>query len=296
MRNKSKEQYENEINDLFSQYTDISGDGMDALRKTLLYRLINTAAEYIFNYSPIKNKENYGEEIFITIKDCIGLFDSDKGSNFVHYLNASVKNNLTKSSVRHHEFDKYRGLGISSKTIRKIKKVLEQKQLFTESGRNAGHEEMLRWIGKNLGLSPRLIKTYLNKAALLNRAVSYTSAQDELYVSGATPEEMAIRAENLRETLNAFDAVFVRTQERVKPYLRLLISAKYFELFEAADAQHQLPRQYSFFDYEAIEKWRTGDIVPTQRDIANEWDRTEQDASRTLGKFEKKVQEKLKKW
>jgi hypothetical protein len=33
--------------------------------------------------------------------------------------------------------------------------VLYQKQLFMESGKNAGFEEMLQWIAKNLGLTPR---------------------------------------------------------------------------------------------------------------------------------------------
>jgi hypothetical protein len=102
--------------------------------------------------------------------------------------------------------------------------------------------------------------------------------------------------ESLSETLNAFNAVFAKNQERIKPYLRLLISAKYYEDFEAAIAPYQLPQKYPFFDYEAITAWRAGKISPTQRDIAREWGRSEQDASRTIKRFEKKVQEKLKKW
>jgi hypothetical protein len=300
MRYQSKAQYEAEISDLFSRYGEVSGGGMEAFRKTLLYRLINTTAEYVFKYLPIPNKEEYGEEIFTTINNCIASFTSGRGTNFLHYLKASLKNNLANGAARHQYFKKYQGLGISVKTIAKIKKVLYQKQLFMESGKNAGFEEMQQWIAKNLGLTPRAVKNYLDKSILLNTENLYNNYEDDSYeypdLNLPRPEEIIIKAESLRAALDAFNEVFGKTQERVKPYLRRLISAKYYEYFEAAAAPRQLPQQYPFFDYEAITTWRTGERTPAQRDIALEWGRTEQDASRTIGKFEKKVQEKLKKW
>ncbi|MDR0583294.1 MAG: hypothetical protein LBG57_02950, partial [Treponema sp.] len=133
---------------------------------------------------------------------------------------------------------------------------------------------------------------------LLNGESPYNNYQDDFYeypdLDSPNPEETAIKTESLQETLDVFNEVFGGTQERIKPYLRRLISAKYYDYFEAAIAPRQLPRKYPFFDYEAIAAWRSGKKAPTQRDIAREQGRTEQDASRTIGKFEKKVQKKLK--
>jgi hypothetical protein len=159
---------------------------------------------------------------------------------------------------------------------------------------------MVQWIANNLGLTPQTVKKYLDKSNLLNEENLYDNYHDDSCecpdLDSLNPEEIIIKAESLRATLDAFDAVFSKTQERIKPYLRRLISAKYYEYFEAAIAPRQLSQKYPFFDYEAIAAWRTGKEAPTQRDIAREWERTEQDASRTIGRFEKKVREKLKKW
>jgi hypothetical protein len=294
MRDKSKEQYEAEINDLFEQYAAVSGDDMDTLRKTLRYRLINTTAEYIFSkHVIIPNKEEYGEEIFNTVKYCINSFAADKGNNFVHYLRASLKSNLAKSETQHRYFNKYRGLGISAKTIGKIKKVLYQKQIFAESGKNASHEEIINWIGKSLGMETKTVKNYLDKSILLNEEEDYSDNAIQEYpgLNPFNPEELFMSAESLRETLDVFNEVFTKTQERIKPYLRLLISMKYFE---AAIEAQKLQKQYPFFDYTEIALWAKEKKLPGQKDIAQKWGRTESDASRTIEKFEKKVREKLK--
>jgi hypothetical protein len=299
MRNQAKALCEAEVDDLFSRYAEARGGDMDALRKTILYQLVNAAAEYIFKCVPMPNKEEYGEEIFTTIRNCVASFDRDKGFSFVHYLAASIRKNLSKGAARHHYFKKYQGLGVSIKTIAKIKKVLYQKQLFMESGKDADFEEMLQWIAKNLGLTTGAVKKYLGKSNLLNGESLYDRYQGSFYdyqdFDSLNPEELIIKTESLKETLDVFNEAFGKTQDRVKPYLSMLISAKYYEYFEAAVAPRQLSQTYPFFDYAAIRAWRAGKEAPTQKDIAREWGRTEQDASRTIGKFEKKVQEMLKK-
>jgi hypothetical protein len=302
MRDKSKEQYEEEINNLFKQYSEVSGSDMDAYRKTLFYRLMNTTAEYVFSkHIIIKNKEGYGEEIFTTIKNCIGSFDFTKGSNFPHYLKASIKQNLLKSNIQNLYFNKLNGLHISMKTLNKIKEVVNQKQLFTEYGKNANYEEMIHWIAKNLDLEPKTVKKYLDKQILLNTLDEYNVCQDEAdgkhssifgnFIS-QNPEEVFIHAELLIEILDGFNEVFSQTQERVKPYLSRLLSAKYYD---AALEARKLKKEYPFFDYKEIAIWSRERTIPNQKDIAESWKRNETDASRTIEKFEKRVREKLKK-
>lgn len=302
MQNKSKEQYEEEIHALVRQYSEVSGDGMDILKKTMFYRLMNVAAEYVFSrHIIIKNKEEYGEEIFKTIKNCIASFNFDKGDNFVHYLKAGIKQNLKKSKTENRRFDTSGGVHISTKTIHKIKKTLYQKQLFTMSGKNANYEEMVHWIGKNLGLDPKTVKNYLDKSILLNVPGEYDFYQDEadekhnampayINFTSQSSEEAYIHTESLIELLDIFNEVFNKTQERVKPYLRQLLSAKYFEA--AVEAQ-KLNKNYPFFDYKTIKTRAIGQNISTQKEIAEKWRRDESDASRTIEKFEKRVKEKI---
>jgi hypothetical protein len=269
---------------------------MEAFRKTALYALTTTAAEYIFSkHITIKNKEEYGEEIFTTIKNCIGLFDSTKGDNFVYYLRASIKQNLTRSTRQSVYLNKLNGLHISLKTIHKKKKVMAQKQLFIEYKKNANDEEMIHWIAKNLDLEPKTVKKYLDKENMLITQEEYDD-QDEadgsIFSGSASqnPQETFIQSESLIEILDVFNEVFRQTQERVKPYLSELLSAKYYE--DALKAQ-ELKKEYPFFDYEKIGKWSSEKKAPNQKGIAETWNKNETDASRTIEKFEKKVREKL---
>jgi hypothetical protein len=175
--------------------------------------------------------------------------------------------------------------------IANIQKVLYQKQLFTETGKNAGYGEMIQWIGKNLGLAPQRVKKYLDRSKLLNGEDDY-AIQEYPGLNPSNPEEQFMNAESLAEILDVFDAVFAKTQERIKPYVRQLISAKYFE---AALEARKLRKQYFFFDYAEIALWAKEKKVPGQKDIAKKYGRTESDASRTIEKFEKKTRERLKK-
>jgi hypothetical protein len=299
---KSKEQYEAEINNLFAQYSKVSGSDMDAYRKTILYNLMNTTAEYIFSkHVIIKNKEEYGEEIFATMKNCIGSFDFTKGDNFLYYLKASIRQNLIKSSVQNVYSNKLNGLSISSKTINKIKRVVDQKKIFIAYRKNASYEEMIQWIAKNLGLGLKTVKEYLDKQNLLNTQEEYDVYQDESgenhssIFSGfmsQSPEETYIHSESLIEILDVFNEVFSQKQGRIQPYLRLLLSVKYYEA--AVEAQ-KMKKEYPFFDYEKIAIWSREKNIPNQKDIAKSQNKNESDASRTIDKFEKGVREKLKK-
>jgi hypothetical protein len=159
---------------------------------------------------------------------------------------------------------------------------------------------MVQWIAKNLDLEPKMVKKYLGKQNLLNaqEEYDYQDEYDEKQSStfsgftSSSPEEAFIHSESLIETLDVFNEVFSKTQKRVKPYLSELLSSKYYEA--ALEAQ-KLKHNYPFFDYKKIAIWSRGKNVPSQRDIAKSWNRNETDASRTIEKFEKRAQGKLRK-
>jgi len=88
--------------------------------------------------------------------------------------------------------------------------------------------------------------------------------------------------------LETFENVFRNKQERVKPYLRKLITHEYFEYIA------HFFRTYSFVDTEMVKNVLLyKKELPSQKEIAEGFGKLEADASRTINNFKKEVKEKL---
>jgi hypothetical protein len=103
-----------------------------------------------------------------------------------------------------------------------------------------------------------------------------------------SPEEEIIKKEEIIAELEMVESVFKNKQERVKPYLRKLVTHEYFEKIV-----HFLGT-YSFVDTEMIKNVLLNKkLLPSQKEIAEIFGKLEADASRTINKFKKEVEEKL---
>jgi len=102
------------------------------------------------------------------------------------------------------------------------------------------------------------------------------------------PEEELIKKEEVMTELETVENVFKDKQERVKPYLRKLITHEYFEHIA------HFFRTYSFVDTEMVKNVLLHKKkLPSQKEIAEGFGKLEADASRTINKFKKEVEEKL---
>ena len=104
------------------------------------------------------------------------------------------------------------------------------------------------------------------------------------------PEEELTEKEAIMTELETVDDVFRNKQERVKAYLSKLVTREYIEKVV------RFFGIYSFVDVEMVKNvlFKKGS-VPSQKDIAIAFGRLEADASRTMGKFRREVEQKLKK-
>jgi hypothetical protein len=104
------------------------------------------------------------------------------------------------------------------------------------------------------------------------------------------PEEEILKKEEIKEELETVEIVFRNKQERVKPYLRKLVTHEYFEKIV------RFLGTYSFVDTEMVKNVLLNKkVLPSQKEIAEIFGKLEADASRTINKFKKEVKERLEK-
>jgi hypothetical protein len=101
-----------------------------------------------------------------------------------------------------------------------------------------------------------------------------------------------IQKQTIHNILSEIDKMFKNRQDRVKPYLRALLTLKMLKLLDSIES---LPSGYEFIDYGFFEKYSKENKLPTQKEVAALFGRDETDASRTLSKFSKRIEHEIKK-
>ena len=102
------------------------------------------------------------------------------------------------------------------------------------------------------------------------------------------PEDEIIKKEEIMEELDTVEKVFRNKLDKVKPYLRKLVTHEYF------DKIVRFLGTYSFVDTEMVKNVLLNrKVLPSQKEIAEIFGKHEADASRTINKFKKEVERKL---
>ena len=91
--------------------------------------------------------------------------------------------------------------------------------------------------------------------------------------------------------LDVIEHAFIKKQDRVKPWLRTLWTRKCFNALAEIDFPD---KEYTWIDYEFLEKYRKIKKIPSQKEIAAIYGRVEQDASRAIRQFRELVEPQLK--
>jgi hypothetical protein len=116
--------------------------------------------------------------------------------------------------------------------------------------------------------------------------------RDNKSIDDTTPAENEKKEDAFiqkHDILNVIDKVFKSKQERIKPYLRALITLEILKAeFET------LPDGYECIDYTFFEKYSNGLKKPTQKEVAKDFGRDETDASRTINRFYKSLRPDLR--
>lgn len=280
-----RKEYEIKINEspLFSLNKETQ---YNAYRKEALKMV-----EYLYFYLCAINYERYsdlGYEIVELANRCINNYDISKGV-FLHYFNTSWKNEYKKIRQVNIENDKYRGLHISETDKRNVRKYI---RLAQSRGSDCSTQEFINNLSEamNLPVLDVIEVIKISGIAVESNVLQNDDGENydifDLIAPDESIEEKVIQEENIYVIFEKIQTTYNSLQGRQKQVISDVITAKICDNLEDICfwAEH-----FDFINIEILEKYKKTGEIPTQRDIAQKYNRDESSISRTLKQFKEKL-------
>ena len=254
--------------------------------------------EYLYCYLLSINEEKYiefGAEILTTATNCIKNYAPENG-DFLNYFNSAMKKEYRRAFAKKQIDEMRHGIHVSEEVeanIRKIVRYMKSKGITQVSDRRI-HD-----IAENLGIPEGKVREYitvnLNATAISDETVNddgeESSLFDTLADDGEDIHKTHEESENYKELLLKIEDVYRSCQDRQKPIISEIMTAKVCETI----CEMKISTEgISFIDKEIIVRYIKTGITPTQRDIAKKYQKEEASISRTVSKFEEKLKQNLK--
>ena len=284
----SKEEYERMIND--SPLFEMDKEKDIALYKRERYNLLCLITDYyrlhIYKY---KKLEDYSLTLMETADECIRYYRREKG-DFINLLNHNMKRNFGIAKAKE-AADKYRqGITLgeeNEKTIRTMVAYAKSKNL------DLNDISIRHKIATALKIPVESIKDLLamNENATVQSSTVKNDDGEEVELfdlrqdPSDTPDKKAIAGAALTEWLDDIETAFNSAQNRQKPLLSMLLTAKLLDEF----GKIGILSGRTFYDESVSEFYEQSGRVLTSRQIAEKFGVSEQSASRTYKNFIAKI-------
>ena len=249
------------------------------------YRMI----EFLYCYLLAINQyeyEPYGCEITEVAIRCINNFDGSKGV-FLHYFNSAWKQEYSHIMGKKIEEEKYRGLRITEEDRRAVRKYIKLAQQMRMDCRADQLFEQLS-MAMNLPVERIIELAQLNSVTVGSDSYIGDDGEEQSLwdkIQGSENVSQSIEtAENIEELLRRLEREYESLQQRQKPIVSDMITAKICTFLTEAEAG-----KFTFISESVLERYRKNGIVPTQRNIAQKYGRDEASISRTINTFLKKL-------
>lgn len=290
----TKGQYENLINGANFFLIDRTKDS--ELWKTEARKLLVLTIEY-YKECVLRREtfENYGVELFESIKQGIRSFSPDKGV-FLHYVNVAIKRRIRQKKLSDALDRQRRGLSVSEKDNQLIKKMLAY---VRSKGYDISDPKTQDRIAGQFHLSIEQVRICVEQSQIrvIDETVSNSKGESSSVFDGIASnrpnaEEMIEENEKQLEIIRRVDAVFQICQERQKPLLSYLLTARLIPEMDLNEYVLEELETISFIDKQLLKEFIASGKMPPARQIATEFGLTEQSVSRTLKVFFEKVPRK----
>ena len=249
------------------------------------YRMIELLYCYLLSINQ-HEYEPYGCEITEVAIRCISNFDESKGV-FLHYFNSAWRQEYSHIMGKELEDEKYRGLRLTEEDRRAVRKYIKLAQQLRMDSRPDQ-------LYKKLSMAMNLPIERIIELAQLNNVIvgsdSYIGDDGEEQslwdqIQGDENVSQGIEtAENIEELLCRLEREYESLQQRQKPIVSDMITAKICTFLTEADVG-----RFTFVSASVLERYRKDGTVPTQREIALKYSRGEASISRTVNTFLKKL-------
>lgn len=290
----TKEQYEEQINSAFVFSIDRSKDS--ELWKTEARKLLVLTIDYFKDCIMRKETfENYAVELFESIQQSIRSFSPDKGT-FLHYVNVAVKHRIDQKKLADTLDQQRQGMSVSAKDNQLIRKMLS----FARSkGYNVNDRETQERIAAQFNVPVSQVRFCVEQSQIkvINETISdeegeESSIFDKIASADPNAEQSMEDKEKQFDLIRRIDVAFRACQDRQKPLLSRLLTAKLIPAIDLNDDALLELETVSFIDKPLMKEYLSGVRMPTARQIAEEYGTLEQSVSRTYKTFLEKVPRK----
>lgn len=291
--NKSRIEYENLIRTsiLFS---------LDRETQTIAYkREALKMVEYLYLYLTSINADKYSEyglEITQTAKRCIENYTKESG-DFLNYFNSAISKEYRKAFAQKRFSEQHGGVHIPEQEQRIINKFIK---LAETQGVYDLSDEIINKISEATGIKKERIREcislYQNSFVVEDTYTDDEGNESSIFdyiASDKFTEDSIIELDTAKELLEKVDDVFKKRQERQKPLLSKLITAKIFHQLQSDENLLSIVNKMAFFDLDVFEASIMQGSPPTAKEIGEKLGLSEQSISRTAKEFFKKLKIRL---
>jgi hypothetical protein len=283
----NKEKYEQLIlaSPLFSLERETSAYKKEALKMV----------EYLYQYMLSINESKYieyGLEITETANKCISSFKIENGS-FLNYFNVSMAKEYRRASAKKQIEEMRGGIHIAEEDERNIRKIVKY---INSQGIDEPTKEHIRLVAEAYELDESYVEELIraNKEAVTISPNSYNDDGESVSIFDMIPSTESVDSElfdkeGCEEILSKIEECFLECQERQKPILSAMLTVK---ICETVCSNGISVEPYSFANKEIIETYIKYGVLPTQRDIADRFEKNEASVSRTVKEFLEKIKNK----
>ena len=290
----SKEQYEEQINsaDVFS----IDRSNNSVLWETEARKLLVLTIEYYKDCVMRKETfENYAVELFESVQQSIRSFSPEKGT-FLHYVNVAVKHRINQKKLADTLDQQRQGMSVSAKDNQLIRKMLS----FARSkGYNVNDRETQERIAAQFNVPVLQVRFCVEQSQIkvINETISdeegeESSIFDKIAAAEPSAEQSMEDREKQVDLIRRIDSAFRTCQERQKPLLSRLLTARLIRAIDLNDDLLTELEMVTFVNKTLVKEYIAGTEMPSARQIAKYYGLSEQSASRTLNNFLDKVPRK----
>ncbi|MDR0453602.1 MAG: hypothetical protein LBH05_02170 [Deferribacteraceae bacterium] len=246
-----------------------------------------------------KDFNEIGLEIICTAKACIKAYKAEHGV-FLNYFNTSLKKTLYVTKGKKVANDRRGGITISEKTEQTIRKVIKYAE---KRNKDIYNQDFQSNIAETLNITILEVQdaiTINDNATILsgndkisNRDGSENNLFEYIAVSTKTPEEALVNASSAREIAVLINTAFRKQQERTKPLLSKLLTARLIDEIDEPQFLKEIMQDLTFVDEDIYSGYFTHGKIPMMREIASIYRTKEASASRMLNTFLRKISKEM---
>lgn len=251
------------------------------------YRMVEYLYCYLFAVNEKRN-EPYGCEIMEVATRCINNFDYSKGA-FLHYFNAAWKQEYSHILGDKISDDKFHGIKITEDEKRNIIKYMKLAETHESS---CSKQELYSRIATAMNLSVEKVQliaqmsdVYVSSDMKTNKDGEEISFWEQIS-DGSSLEQELEAADSNDGLLMKIEQAFNGLQERQKLIVSDMITIRIWSIL--SEQQHSSIR-YSFISQDVINECLKTGSAPSQRSIAQKYNRDEASISRTVKEFLEKL-------